>query len=59
MLFEVTDNKGITKFKCSSLSCIQTAEALKSMASEGYKFKIDGKTASLKTMLKILEEKSK
>lgn len=55
MLFEVyKDGQG--KFMCSDTSCLPTESQLKSMNKNGYEFKLNGKNATLKSVLKLIEK---
>jgi len=55
MKFEVFNDKGIAVMGTDYISCIPDDEQLSSMSKTGYKFKINGKAASLK---KVKEFKS-
>ena len=55
MLFEVyKDGQG--KCMCSDISCLPTETQLKSMNKNGYEFKLNGKKATLKSVLKLIEK---
>lgn len=53
MLFQVFNNEGICAMRCSDTSCVPDCETLKDMYNAGYRFKIDGKQASLKTVKEV------
>ena len=40
---------------CSDISCLPTETQLKSMNKNGYEFKLNGKKATLKSVLKLVE----
>ena len=56
MKFEVVNDKNITVMSTTSASCIYDKDILKSMAKAGYKFKLDGKTITVKKLDEKLKE---
>lgn len=56
MLFEVYNNNKKVVMHTENISCIPDKKILTSMYSSGYKFKVDGKTASVKTICDIVKE---
>lgn len=52
-LFQIINEKGVPVMKTSYISCIPTDEQLSSMLKCGFKFKIDNRAASLKTIKEI------
>lgn len=56
-LFEVIGPDGKGKMRTHTLSCLPTVSEIKSMASCGYKFKLDGKTVSKSVVIRLLTEK--
>lgn len=53
MLFQVINDKGITTMSTEYESCIPDDSQLSSMSKAGYKFRIDGKTASVKRVKEV------
>lgn len=56
MKFEIFNDKGKIVFQCHQESCMPTEKEIKSMASAGYKFKIDGKAVPKKKLLDLVGE---
>lgn len=59
MLFQVINESGIGVMRCEDFSCVPTYDELKDMYSAGYRFKYDGKTATLKRMKEVIDENGK
>lgn len=54
--FEVIGPDGRGKMRTHALSCLPTVSEIKSMASCGYKFKLDGKTVSKSVVIQLLTQ---
>lgn len=55
--FEVLNEKGVAVMGTNSPSCIPDDNQLSSMSKAGYKFKIDGKSASVKKVKEVRDGK--
>ena len=53
MLLQVINDKGVPVMRTEHKSCIPDDSQLSSMAKVGYKFKIDGKIASIKKVKEL------
>lgn len=53
MLFQVVNDKGVPVMRTERASCIPDDSQLSSMSKVGYKFKIDGKAASIKKVKEV------
>ncbi len=53
MLFQVVNDKGVPVMRTEHKSCIPDDSQLSSMLKVGYKFKIDGKAASIKKVKEV------
>ena len=56
MKFEVINDRNKTVMHTSSPSCIPDKDILTSMSKAGYKFKLDGKTVTIKKLNEKLKE---
>lgn len=56
MLFEVFNDKNKRVMCTESVACIPNRTTLISMSKTGYKFKLNGKVASAKTLIEKLKE---
>lgn len=56
MLFQIINDKGVLVMKTEHKSCIPDDYQLSSMSSAGFKFKIDGKIASIKKIKEMRNE---
>ena len=56
MKFEVINTKNKTVMSTTSPSCIYDKDILSSMSKAGYKFKLDGKTITVKKLNEKLKE---
>lgn len=56
MRFEVVNDKNKTVMRTPSLYCIPDKDILTSMSKAGYKFKLDGKTITIKKLNEMLKE---
>lgn len=57
MKFEIFNDKGKIVFQCHQTSCLPTIAEVKSMATVGYKFKLDGKQITRKNLIEFIGEK--
>lgn len=53
MKFQVMNDKGVWVMETHYASCIPNDSQLSSMSKAGYKFKIDGKAASIKKVKEV------
>ena len=53
MLFQIVNDKGVPVMRTEHASCIPDDSQLASMSKVGYKFKIDGKAASIKKIKEV------
>ena len=53
MLLQIVNDKGVTVMRTENKSCIPDDTQLSCMYKTGYKFKIDGKTVSIKKIKEI------
>lgn len=58
MLFQVLNSAGAVVMTTTHTSCIPDTTVLKDMGSAGYKFKIDGKSASVTKVVELADTKS-
>lgn len=56
MIFEVVNDKNKTVMSTTYVSCIYDKDILNSMSKAGYKFKLDGKTITVKKLDEKLKE---
>ncbi len=56
MKFEIFNSFGVGMMECHEKSCVPLPPQLKDMSRAGYKFKLDGKSISLKKLLDIIKE---
>ena len=56
MKFEVINDKNKTVMHTFDTSCIPDKDTLKSMSAKGYKFKLDGRTITVKKLNEQLKE---
>lgn len=55
MLFQVVNDNGVPVFHTEYISCIPDESQLTSMQKAGYKFKVDGKSVSIKKIKETLK----
>lgn len=59
MEFEVISPDGRIVMGCKEISCVPTEHQLKDMYKYGYKFKLDGKSISVKKITEFISEERK
>lgn len=55
MKFEVVNDKGVTVMQTEMKSCVPNDDELFTMSKAGYKFKLDGKSVSIKKIKETLK----
>ena len=56
MKFEVVNDKNVPMMSTTYISCIPEKDELTSMSKAGYKFKLDGKSITIKKLIEKLKE---
>lgn len=56
MKFEVVTDKGIPLMSCKTVSCIPDEQQLRSIYDAGHRFRLNGKSISIKKILEYVKE---